>query len=133
MQLAKVSLVSLAFTLFLGCQKVHPVPENLQFMVGEYEWSYSDDWDLHKADDSNTSYGIKIDKEGYLYTFEDGKEITKYKIEIYSEGNAFTTYSKHKTSLNGKVKTFEGGQRELIITGFPNSESGTSNHFFTHE
>lgn len=133
MQIAKFITTILFLSFFLGCEKAQPVPTDYQFLVGDYEWSYSTTGDIQNANNSTSRYGIRIDKRGYLYTFKDGKKQHKYKIAYYKYNNTFLAYMDPEFSITGRVKKFEGGQKEAVISFFPNATTDVSNHFLDYE
>lgn len=133
MRLPKFVATILILMFCIGCKRVQPVPNYFKILNGEYEWSFSTSGELQNADDSNSSYGLKIDKKGFLYTYKDGEQQNKYKLSQYGAENTFETYSKHKVTIKGKLKTYENGYKELIISNFPNETSDISNYFLAHE
>ncbi|MDD2984391.1 MAG: hypothetical protein PHQ74_13480 [Crocinitomicaceae bacterium] len=133
MRIVKFISTTLFLILFLGCKKAQPVPNYFSFLVGEYEWSYSTTGDIKNANSSKSSYGIRIDKTGYLYTFKDGKKLDKYKIEKYKDLNTFITYTKNEISIKGRIEKFENGQKEIVISYFPNETNDISNYFLDYE
>lgn len=114
---------------------MNPVPENIAFIEGDYEWSNSG-----SINESTDSYGITISKKGYIYTYKNGKLIQAYKIEGYypytaSNGLNYlsvTTYSNYKKSIGGLVSmsTPDNFPLEIRLTGFPFNEE---NVFYHHE
>ena len=133
MRIATFVITILILSVFMGCKKVQPVPDDYLFLVGDYEWSYSTTGDIQNADNSTSSYGIRIDKRGYLYTYKDGKKQHKYKIAYYQNNNTFATYNEKEISITGRVEKFEGGQKEVVISYFPNATMDVSNHFLDYE
>lgn len=127
--IAAIFLITIAF----GCQKVKPVPADFQNLVGEYEWSYSTNGDIKNASDSGSRYGVRIDEKGYLFTYIDGKKQEKYKISNYFQLHNFQTHSKSKISISGRLEEFEGGQKELIISNFPNETNHVANYFLAYD
>src|SRR5690606_25184804 len=115
-----IKILSLLCILFIfGCRKSKEVPEEMQFMIGNYKWSHSVDY-VPSIEESN--YTLSIKSDGKLYTYKDGKKIGKHKIERYiSCGNPqycvveFHTYMTSGKELSGFIKLFQDDSKELII------------------
>ena len=59
----QLTILLACFLILLGCKKANPVPVDIAFIEGDYEWSNSG-----SIDDSKDSYGITIDKKRGIYT-----------------------------------------------------------------
>lgn len=125
-----LSLILILEVVF-SCEKNQATPIDNPELIGDYEWSWSIDTSGNIIESTiiQMNYGIRINADGNIHTFENGKLVEKYRFkEYFSQWGKVGIRSLEKKK--GKfVALYESG--ELQSLGFP--YNGFSNYFYKHE
>ncbi|MFT5860046.1 MAG: hypothetical protein ACI865_002154 [Flavobacteriaceae bacterium] len=79
MRLVFLSFICIALS---GCSKKPPISDDLNYLIGDYDFVYSYDYggEYEVNSDLPNKYGIRITSKHKLKIFKDGLEVDSYKL-----------------------------------------------------
>lgn len=119
--LQKSFLLSVFFLGLLACNKVD-LEGDYAYIVGDYEWVYTEFWDLNYQTykDTDDRFGIRISDNKKVYFFKNGAEVAKYKIRYLNIENGKVKWIEYKvTHDSGKFVHFRNDIDTVMVWDFP--------------